>query len=244
MKIHTKEQMEGAYDALTPAMQELIFSESIEAKVKEVGAVVAILTNGISTLNNLTNFAILKLIDKQEFTDELSAQLKIASDIAQKITTDIYTHIVEPLQPAAISDKKKEVVGEIAKIESEKKTIEAAVVSKTNVTPPNLPTAPEPEHLIPPIAPKVFEPVVVPEQVAPHPFEEKMKQVFTPSAPIKEALVLEPTVPKEVAPSMYVADTLVPKTPPVAPVPASVAVPQVAPASSTRRVDPYREPIE
>ena len=141
----------------------------------------------------------------------------------------------------------------------------------STVTPENLPVAPEPEHLMPPIAskePQVMpsfvlpnqplaaavaqfvkpdllqpkEPAVVPQEI--HPFEEKMKQVFTASAPNMAELALNPVPPAQPAP---VVPAPVEMSKPAAPTPAPQAIPSTptaSPVAPARRVDPYREPIE
>lgn len=138
--------------------------------------------------------------------------------------------------------------------------------------PANVPFAPEPDHLMPPIPSKESqvmpsfvlpnqplaaavaqfvkpeslqpkEPAVVPQEI--HPFEEKMKQVFTASAPSMADLALNPVPPQpQPAPVTPVAPQVEkPVTAPVAPQAATPASP-TSPAATARRVDPYREPIE
>lgn len=107
------------------------------------------------------------------------------------------------------------------------------VAPKPVGAPENLPVAPEPEHLIPPIPPKmeaVFAPVPPQAEEMGHPFEEKMKQVFTSGQPAADDLVLKPAAPTAMA------DTFV--SPPT---PAPQETPKAAPS---RLADPYREPIE
>lgn len=104
---------------------------------------------------------------------------------------------------------------------------------KQIIVPENLPTAPEPEHLIPPIPSKMeaaIAPVPPDAEKAVHPFEEKMKQVFTVGQPSADNLVLTPVTP------VAMADTFVPPMPQ-----AQQEPPKTAPS---RLADPYREPIE
>lgn len=89
-----------------------------------------------------------------------------------------------------------------------------------DIAPDNLPTAEETEPLIPPIPPKT---TTSSNESPAHPFEEKMKRVFTAGAQSIEDLSIEPSLPQSA--------------------PASTP----APALTTPRpatFDPYREPIE
>lgn len=225
-------------------------SSSWVAGIEEIASMYNLEPEQQEKLVQEVTFVLTGLAAPDEFSSTLEEETGIHGAVLDAVITAIDQKIFAPVQSSLetfFANEETLASGAAPQPVTDESLGEAPVAQppfQPSVAPANLPTAPEPEHLIPPIAPKVFEPVVMPEQIVPHPFEEKMKQVFTPSEPIKEALVLEPTVPKEVAPSMYVADTLVPKAPPVAPVPAQVVAPQAAPAPSVRRADPYREPIE
>lgn len=93
---------------------------------------------------------------------------------------------------------------------------------ESNIAPDNLPTGEplETEPLIPPIPPKN---TVSTSETPTHPFEEKMKRVFTAGAQSIEDLSIEPSSPQ------------------------SAPMPTPSPTPTTPRpaaFDPYREPIE
>ncbi len=131
---------------------------------------------------------------------------------------------------------------------------EAPAMFKNVVAPENLPIAPEVEPLIPPIEEKVGNRVYTPEpqqpKIEPHPFEEKMKQVFTSGQADPDSLVLEPVASSTaVAPeTSFVPPTINPVQPstpqaPATPSPATSTAQEVA-IPVVPRKDPYREPIE
>lgn len=236
-----------------------IATSNWETSIEEIGSMYNLEPEQLEKLVQEVTFVITGLAAPDEFSSTLEEETGIHGAVLDAVITAVDRKIFAPVQSSLETFfANEEVLASSAAPQpvQDQSLGEAPVVPppfQASVIPPNLPTAPEPEHLIPPIAPKVFDTVVMPQQMVPHPFEEKMKRVFTPSEPVKDALVLEPIVPKEVAPSMYVADTLVPKAPvaptpapfQTAPTPVATPQPQVAtPAPSARRTDPYREPIE
>ncbi|MBI5401028.1 MAG: hypothetical protein HZB12_02860 [Candidatus Yonathbacteria bacterium] len=98
-----------------------------------------------------------------------------------------------------------------------------------DVAPDNLPTGEEPESFLPPLQPKspnlgVELPSKLPSKPA-HPFEEKMKRVFTAGQQSMGDLTLEPAPPSE-------------STQP------QILVPTAPTSARVYHADPYREPVE
>lgn len=218
MKIYTKEQLDKAYEDAPASTQEMLFSPAIETQVQKAGATVAILTDGVKMLNSLTNLAILRLLDEKEFTEELTAQLKIDSIVAQKIASDIFSQIISPIRLKENEETKNSEVKIAPKGEVEEEQVGETGVTETveipaptrtlekmlDVAPDNLPIAEPPEYLTPPIPSKSANLEVEPPSE--HPFEEKMKRVFTAGQQSMGELTLEPAAPATPAPARLAHD--------------------------------------
>lgn len=215
---YTEEQFSVAFDKLPRTTQDVLFSAQIERMVKSMGSSLEILSGGLDTLILLANMAILKLADEKEFTEKLVAQLKINTDIAQKITSEVFSQIINPIRQKEEEEEKAQAEAlEKAKVEEETAELEeeaAEVESVDNGTvqeevppvplvpnvprapqlsgaaPDNLPVAEPPEYLTPPLAPKSANLEAWPPSE--HPFEEKMKRVFTAGQQSMGELTLEP----------------------------------------------------
>lgn len=184
------------------------------------------------------------LVHPDSFSVSLQQEVGLQGAVLEAIVAAVEQKIFAPVRAELVQFFENEATQEN---EAPATQVEAPA-QRLRVVPENLPTAPEMEHLIPPIPEKnpamvMPQTIAVEPQVAPHPFEEKMKQVFTAGQPSVEGLVLEPTPtiipstiePTVAAPAPQAASFAVP------PVPAQQVPPQPAPV---RRVDPYREPIE
>ncbi len=138
-------------------------------------------------------------------------------------------HLIPPIPPKVASLE----IPPVAQIPVEKATIPPAPTP----APPQSTMVPD---FIAPM-PQTFEPIMSPRTAddngqAVHPFEEKMRQVFTSARPTAENIVLSQAPQAVSSPAELAASQPVPAfVPPVA------ATLQTAPS---RHADPYREPIE
>lgn len=178
------------------------------------------------------------LVHPDAFSSNLEQEAGLNSAVLEAIVAAVEQKVFAPVRTALVDFVEKEETAIDATPAAPEPTA-APTEAATNIAPKpagvpeNLPIAPESEHLIPPIPPKmeaVFAPVPPRAEEMGHPFEEKMKQVFTSGQPSADNLVL-----KSVAPTAM-ADTFVPPLTPAPRVP-----PKTAPS---RLADPYREPIE
>lgn len=120
MKTNTAEQLKKAYEDVSLATKEILFSPDIDEQVKKYGTSIVILTDGIKILNELTNLAILKLIDEKEFEEELSTELKIDRVVAEKITSDIFYQVITPIREREQKNKDPASVDIIKSLDSQK----------------------------------------------------------------------------------------------------------------------------
>lgn len=226
---YTEEQMSLAFDGIPRSTQDVLFTPEIEKQVQAIGAPLSVLTGGMEELNALVNMAILKLADEKEFVEKLVAQLKINNDVAQKIASDVFLQIINPirskekeeekaqaeaLEKAKAEEEIDELVEEAVEVENAEKETTHEEVSPvplapnvprapqlSGIAPDNLPVAEPPEYLIPPLSPKPAHLEAWPpsdgEESAEtaHPFEEKMKRVFTAGQQSMGELTLEPVAP-------------------------------------------------
>lgn len=261
---NTEEQISLAFDKLPRSTQDILFTPEIEKLSQAIGTPLSVLAGGTDELNALTNMALLKLADEKEFAEKLVAQLKINTDIAQKITSDVFSQIINPIRQKEEEEEKaqaealekataEEEMDEQEEVEAESpskvaneeqetpatptETLETKEVKSTawksgatrlradtrGQAPDNLPVAEAPEYLVPSIPSKtsVLEsrlkgapPREEESEEEAHPFEEKMKRVFTGGQQTMGDLTLTP------------------------------AAPQVPTATQPSHSDPYREPIE
>lgn len=224
MENFSKDQINQAMDAIPYEVQKLLFSTTLEQKIQKIGTSAGLLIEQLKVLINLTNFAIMKLIPRKEFSFVVEKELSIPEGEARELSNNISLEIFAPVEAMESQAKKEELLYENDK-NSEKENIEKSSIvtsSQSNVSrmpdvaPENLPTDEEGESLLPPIPLKFgAEGVSAPA----HPFEEKMKKVFTAGQQSLGDLAIEP-------PSQTSSPTQVPKAPPIF------------------HADPYREPIE
>lgn len=246
MKIYTSEQINDAYKNLPESVREVLFSQLVESKIEKIGISISVLSNGIKILSELTGLAIIKILSKEELAEELVTQLQIGGSVAQKIASDVFIQIIDPLyskgnNATSTSDNHEQTVN-IGSLGTEPKLSPESTVTASprppekmaDVAPDNLPTEETVESFLPNLAPKTVAQEPVADDETPL-FEQKMKKVFTGTSVSPQDLALDtPFVP--VAP----AQVPQPPTPQKQNVPPPPRVQTPAPSAG----DPYREPIE
>lgn len=226
----TKEQINAAMDALPYEVHKVLFSPEIEQKVVKLGFSAGLLVDQLKTANNLVNFAIMNLVSRENFAsaaeEDLSLTNEVAKDLANGISREIFASIeaieAQAKKERALYDETEgEVTGNAEGVAEIVPIAKEAVVEKpkplavqmSDVAPDNLPTGEE-ESFLPNLAPKTK----AEGEESTHPFEEKMKKVFTAGQQSMGDLAIEP------APQATIVQA--PKAP------------------SVNQADPYREPIE
>ena len=193
-------------------------------------------TQGI--FRNEVLLVIVGIVHPDEFRGELADQLGAYDENTDSIASEIDEKIFAPIRPALIaffeSEQSKEGGEEEKAVSAPSEALLAPpapviqpappapprVWEKTpDIAPDNLPTEETTESFLPNLTPKTVS--QTPSDGV-HPFEQKMKQVFTGSIPANGDLVLETPSPS----------------------PTQTLPEQKLVAQAPRPADPYREPIE
>lgn len=225
----TDEQIEKQFDLLPDEVQDNLFAPGIESKIQTAGADAGLTSDQIKKLNALVNFVILGLVPERDLEQKCHEDISIEPSKTKELVKIISQNILVPMEEIRLLSIKKrdqEAAEERELFSGTTITIEPEEVSSEkpatksfqspDVAPENLPTYEEGDSLLPPIPLKFdAEGVSAPA----HPFEEKMKKVFTAGQQSLGDLAIEP-------PSQASSPTQAPKAPPIF------------------HTDPYREPIE
>jgi len=173
------------------------------------------------------------LTHPDDFRNILGNEVITNRAVLEPIVASVEEKIFSPIRPALIKffdgESSQAAVEEVPPVSE----LQSAVSGQLSVVPPvsrmpdiapdNLPTNEEPESFLPPLLPKPpnLETRRPSEEVAlpAHPFEEKMKKVFTAGQQSLGDLAIEPS-------TQPLSATQAPKSPPI------------------YHADPYREPIE
>ncbi len=262
MVIYTKEQINNAVDVFSQDLGNMLFSATTELAVQKIGTDAGLLIGQLGTLNLLTNYAILGLLDKEGLEAEIKNNSKLAGIQLKETLDKIYQEVLAPVEDlkkkillkkqfektvaeteARWAAEEKEYEEIMAKEAAELSPSEEETSEYSSEAPVDMP--PSEQSIVPERTPalasetptiereiELFFPKLIPKVLLTgsqslHPFEEKMKQVFTGAS--TEAGSVQP-----------------PKTEVPAPAPAQKNTPIFPPAQNTGHLqpDPYREAIE
>ena len=238
MNNETENILKEQLTKLPPEVIAFLSSVDWNSKLDEISSLYNLDVDQSFDLKQETALVLAGLVHPDDFLQTLKGEVDLRESILEAVVDAVEQKVFAPVRAVLVDFVENEeaaidttsVAPEPAVAPTEATT---AVAPKPTGAPENLPVAPEPEHLIPPIPPKmeaVFAPVPPQAEQMGHPFEEKMKQVFTSGQPSADNLVLKSVTPTAMA------DTFVPP-----PTPAPQEPPKTAPS---RLADPYREPIE
>lgn len=199
---------------------DFILSGKWDTDTDEIGSLYNLPEEKLASLKQEITLVLAGLTHPDEFKEVIEQETELHGAVLDAIVASVESKIFAPIRPALSAFFEKEV-REIAKNELEKITLEeektqtpaqilpepAKVWEKTpDVAPDNLPTAEGDESLLPPIPLKFGSQ----EEVPAHPFEEKMKKVFTAGQQSMGELTIEPPSPQPTtapnAPRIYHAD--------------------------------------
>lgn len=228
------EQVEENFALLPDEVQEMVYSPMLELKTEKIALDAGLKREQLKDFNSMVNSMILGLLPEKDFITECQKEFGIQREVAEKIDKVVSDEILSPIETIKIKtirEKARQVsenVPETPEV-AEVAPTEAPRVQAPGAVPFNLPTE-EVESFLPKLTPKPVT-LAPAEQPAVHPFEEKMKSVFTAEmAPAKE----------ETTPVRSASDDIAL----VGLTPDSQQQTSGAPTSSSYRVDPYREAIE
>lgn len=233
MEDETEKILKEQLKKLPKEVLNFIMSSSWDADTDEIASAYNLSPEDASAFKREVTLVLAGLTHPDEFKEVLELEVGINNRaILETIVKAVDEKIFAPIRPALIDffDSEKKKIEEQLPVEIEEvaPTEEAPAsppvpakkwVREPDVAPDNLPTAgaEETEPLFPPIPPKTPKLETIPPSEGSdtaHPFEEKMKQVFTAGQQSIEELVIEP-----------------PKA-------------QVPEPPRIHHTDPYREPIE
>ncbi|MGB2580138.1 MAG: hypothetical protein WBC83_00390 [Minisyncoccia bacterium] len=220
---------------LPSTVVDFISSTNWDADLNEIGSMYNLHKEELGKFKQEATLVLAGLIHPDEFRSALEQETDIQGAVLDAIVNATEEKIFAPVRQALVVFFEQESAENVADIPEQEGIIEtipppATVPALTpmptrvwekepDIAPDNLPTSEEPESFLPPIPPKNprVETEVPSWDITPtHPFEEKMKKVFTAGQQSMGDLTIEPATPQVAQP-----DT-----------------------SRTYHADPYREPIE
>lgn len=213
---------------LPSTVVDFISSSSWDADLDEIGSMYNLHEEDLVKFKQEVTLVLAGLIHPDEFRGTLEQEVGLQGAVLDAIVSATEEKIFAQVRPALMEFFEQES----SQYESQTEELQTAQPAQEitrapqrvwekepDIVPDNLPTDEEPESFLPPIPPKApkAEADIPSWDITPaHPFEEKMKKVFTAGQQSMGDLTIEP------------------------------ATPQVAPPDTTRtyHADPYREPIE
>lgn len=233
-------------------------SSNWKTNIAEIGALYNLPEKELSDFKREVIFVLMGLVHPDALSETLSQEVGLRGAVLEALVANVENKIFAPIRPALLEffeseasepegslRQGRESADSTSKVESEIQKQEAIVSPipqkewgrMPDVAPDNLPTGEEAEPLIPPIPQKVSLSETPPNwDITPtHPFEEKMKKVFTAGQQSVGDFTLEPArqnFPQENLGGPVAPQALTPT--PVTP----------EPAASNISHDPYREPVE
>ncbi|KKU81940.1 MAG: hypothetical protein UY07_C0006G0020 [Parcubacteria group bacterium GW2011_GWA1_47_8] len=210
---YTEEQISLAFDKLPRSTQDILFTPEIEQAVQSVLASQQLPPEGKEFLNALTNMALLKIADEEEFSKKLMDQMKIDDATAKKITSAVFSEIITPTR----MEEKREAESLESSLE-ENDGEKPSPSATENATPP---TAPPSETPKPKPSPEEGLPAVPSAEEGLPPFGMKIPSVPIPPRPPVIRPIETPQIAVPLPPSPP-PQTTTPQTPVVPPAPAEL----------------------
>lgn len=216
MSNETDKIFEEQLEKLPTEVVNFITSTDWDTDVDEIGSLYSLSEEKLEAFNQEVTLVLAGLVHPDEFKDSLEQEVGIEGTVLEAIVANVEKKIFAPIRPALIEFFEKEAKENTEEVPVEATTAEKPRMQMPDVAPDNLPTDEGDEPLLPPIPSKFGKEA---EEIPAHPFEEKMKKVFTAGQQSLGDLAIEP-------PSQTPSPTQAPKAPPIS------------------HADPYREAIE
>lgn len=189
-----------------------ISSTNWDTDADEIGSLYNLSREELVAFKREVTLVLAGLIHPDEFKEVLEKEAGLEGTVLEALVTNVEKKIFAPIRPALIEFFEKEALKNTENVVDPEKPR----MQMPDVAPDNLPTEEESGSLIPPIPSKFGRGE---EEIPSHPFEEKMKKVFTAGQQSMGELTLETPTQKASVPQT-------PKAPPIS------------------QADPYREAIE
>lgn len=209
---------------LPAVVVDFISSTTWDAGLDEIGSMYNLTEEDLNRFKRETTLVLTGLVHPDEFHSTLEHEVNLHGSVLDAIVSATEEKIFAPVRPALIEFFEQEAseTAEIQNVSHAKEILRAPQriwEREPDIAPDNLPTDKEHESFLPPIPqkPTKADTDVPSWEITPtHPFEEKMKKVFTAGQQSMGDLTIEPATPQVTQP-----DT-----------------------TRTYHADPYREPIE
>lgn len=239
MDNETEKIIEEQIEKLPKEVVTFISSENWEASADEIGSLYNLSREELAAFKNELTLVLVGLTHPDEFSEVIEREVGIKGAVLEALVANVENKIFTQIRPALIEFFEREEateaesqrlaseqVGASDTTEDEEEMIETSTApipvlvpsrawEKTpDVAPDNLPTNKEVEPLMPPIPPKAPNlaiPSTAEGEVLAHPFEEKMKKVFTTGQQSTSDLTIEAATPQVSTPETQ----QVPKAPPI-----------------------------
>lgn len=215
-----------------------------DADVSDVGALYNLSSEEAAGLKREVTLVLAGLVHPDEFSDVLEQEVGIKGAILEAVVNRTEQKIFTPIRPALVKFFEKESAEEVPQVLPVPLVLPVPNVPPVSLdiarlradthgqAPDNLPTG-KTESFLPNLAPKTVAETEEPT----HPFEEKMKRVFTAGQQSMSDLAIEPAHQnflEENLGGQAIQQTFTPVAP----------APQTPKAPPVKQADPYREAIE
>lgn len=252
MEEETDKILKDQLRKLPKEILDFISSTSWDTDLDEIGSLYNLSETERADFKREVTLVLAGLTHPDEFHTTLEQEVGIQGAVLDAIVNATEERIFAPVRPALVEFFERESAESSVDVPVQEEIIETIPTSaptptpaptpartwekEPDVAPDNLPTAEEPESFLPPIPQKKeSEPLVWDITHTPtHPFEEKMKKVFTAGQQSMGDFSIEPAGQQ--------APQVAPPSVPMSAVNGQMS--NVPPVSRTYHADPYREPIE
>jgi len=199
-------------EKLPSTVVDFISSTDWDSYVDEIGSLYNLSEVDLSDFKQEVTLVLAGLVHPDEFKETLEKEAGIEGPVLEALVANVENKIFAPIRPALVEFFEKEARNDAEQTQSNMEETPMAPVSSSvvsgqmsnvprmpDVAPDNLPTNEESESFLPPLLPKnpnletqrPSEEVVLPT----HPFEEKMKKVFTAGQQSLGDLAIESSAP-------------------------------------------------
>lgn len=235
MNTETQKIFEEQLVKLPTVVVDFISSTNWDAELDEIGSMYNLYEEQLGNFKQEATFVLAGLVHPDEFRSTLEEEVGLHGSILDAVVDATEQRIFASIRPALVEFFESESTEKVTDTPEQVGIIETIPThtslstpapaqfrtweKEPDIAPDNLPTDEEPGSFLPPIPqkpPKADAGVPSWDITPAHPFEEKMKKVFTAGQQSMGELAIEPSTP------------------------------QVAPPDTSRtyHADPYREPIE
>lgn len=216
MNEETQQIFEEQMKKLPIEVVDFLSSANWDGDLDEIGSLYNLSEDELYNFKSEATLVLKGLVHPDEFGDNIEKEVGIQGAVRDAIVATVEQRIFAPVRSALVDFLEQEEGEEVAS--GDKETIpeelppakepevkeKKSTAWKSGVAPDNLPVAEPPEYLTPPIPSKTSNLEVEPPSE--HPFEEKMKRVFTAGQQTTGDLTLTPVAPQAPSTAHHIYD--------------------------------------